>query len=388
MHGSQVVQDMPVTSCDSAQTRIARSLHHLRLWGRILRWNVPASSCRASRATCSSDASSSERGSTCCWLRSVASGRGELWLAGDGPLRSFVEKEASERSAYSLPGLRRRGVATGSVPPGRRPRGSVSLRTVGSRRARGTGVRVARDRDRPGRGRRRSPRLRCERLRRPSRVSGRLSHGRCARWQSGRRCAGRRQARATGTRFRRAGSTERRTPSCKAACSAFDTVGHDSHLRERAKLKWRGTRKLGHALALEGDDDRRVWCERHRYKSDSSTYNATASVVEPLRPARRLVAINRRHRGNRGRNGEPAVITGSTGLIGSEAAIYFGGLGLDVVGIDNDMRKVFFGPEASTPGIGPASRRRSAGYVTTTVDIRDRERFSSSSAGTAKPSSS
>jgi CDP-paratose 2-epimerase len=43
-----------------------------------------------------------------------------------------------------------------------------------------------------------------------------------------------------------------------------------------------------------------------------------------------------------------AVITGSSGLIGSEAAIYFGKLGLDVVGIDNDMRRVFFGAEAST----------------------------------------
>jgi CDP-paratose 2-epimerase len=43
-----------------------------------------------------------------------------------------------------------------------------------------------------------------------------------------------------------------------------------------------------------------------------------------------------------------AVITGSTGLVGSEAASYFGGLGMDVVGIDNDMRRVFFGAEAST----------------------------------------
>jgi CDP-paratose 2-epimerase len=43
-----------------------------------------------------------------------------------------------------------------------------------------------------------------------------------------------------------------------------------------------------------------------------------------------------------------AVISGSGGLIGSEAAIYFGSLGLDVVGIDNDMRQVFFGTEAST----------------------------------------
>lgn len=43
-----------------------------------------------------------------------------------------------------------------------------------------------------------------------------------------------------------------------------------------------------------------------------------------------------------------AVITGSAGLIGSEAALFFAGAGLDVVGIDNDLRAIFFGREAST----------------------------------------
>ena len=38
-----------------------------------------------------------------------------------------------------------------------------------------------------------------------------------------------------------------------------------------------------------------------------------------------------------------AVITGSAGLIGAEAARQFGGKGLAVVGIDNDMRRRFFG---------------------------------------------
>ena len=42
------------------------------------------------------------------------------------------------------------------------------------------------------------------------------------------------------------------------------------------------------------------------------------------------------------------LITGAAGLIGSEAVEHFGALGLDVVGIDNDMRRVFFGAEAST----------------------------------------
>lgn len=42
------------------------------------------------------------------------------------------------------------------------------------------------------------------------------------------------------------------------------------------------------------------------------------------------------------------IITGSAGLIGSEASRHFADQGLDVVGIDNDMRSRFFGAEAST----------------------------------------
>ncbi len=42
------------------------------------------------------------------------------------------------------------------------------------------------------------------------------------------------------------------------------------------------------------------------------------------------------------------LITGSAGLIGSEATLFFANLGFDVIGIDNNMRQVFFGAEAST----------------------------------------
>ncbi len=42
------------------------------------------------------------------------------------------------------------------------------------------------------------------------------------------------------------------------------------------------------------------------------------------------------------------IVTGSGGLIGSAAAEYFAALGHDIVGIDNDMRQKFFGPDAST----------------------------------------
>ena len=69
-----------------------------------------------------------------------------------------------------------------------------------------------------------------------------------------------------------------------------------------------------------------------------------------------------------------AVITGSTGLIGSESVTYFGDLGMDVVGIDNDMRQVFFGPEASTAW-NQARLESALGerYSHNSVDIRDRD---------------
>jgi CDP-paratose 2-epimerase len=69
-----------------------------------------------------------------------------------------------------------------------------------------------------------------------------------------------------------------------------------------------------------------------------------------------------------------AVITGSTGLVGSEAASYFGGLGMDVIGIDNDMRQVFFGSEASTAWNQSRLEKALGGrYSHHSVDIRDRE---------------
>ncbi len=42
------------------------------------------------------------------------------------------------------------------------------------------------------------------------------------------------------------------------------------------------------------------------------------------------------------------LITGSAGLVGSEAAVFFAGKGFHIVGVDNDMRRYFFGADAST----------------------------------------
>jgi CDP-paratose 2-epimerase len=69
-----------------------------------------------------------------------------------------------------------------------------------------------------------------------------------------------------------------------------------------------------------------------------------------------------------------AVITGSAGLIGSEAAVFFAELGFDVVGIDNNMRQVFFGAEASTEwNRQRLERRLGSRYTHFALDIRERD---------------
>src|SRR3954449_10417319 len=68
-----------------------------------------------------------------------------------------------------------------------------------------------------------------------------------------------------------------------------------------------------------------------------------------------------------------ALITGAAGLVGSEAALHFAGEGLDVVGVDNDMRRVFFGPEASTAwNRARLEGRLGASYRHEDIDVRDR----------------
>src|SRR5258708_5312977 len=67
------------------------------------------------------------------------------------------------------------------------------------------------------------------------------------------------------------------------------------------------------------------------------------------------------------------VVTGSGGLVGSEAVKSFAGQGWNVVGIDNDLRSVFFGKAASTLW----NRRRlqqefGDRYWHHEIDIRDR----------------
>ena len=65
-----------------------------------------------------------------------------------------------------------------------------------------------------------------------------------------------------------------------------------------------------------------------------------------------------------------AIVTGSAGLIGSETARTLCGRGVTVVGIDNDMRRVFFGDEASTAGVREELRALPT-YRHVDADIRD-----------------
>ncbi|WP_420402464.1 NAD-dependent epimerase/dehydratase family protein [Nisaea sp.] len=67
-----------------------------------------------------------------------------------------------------------------------------------------------------------------------------------------------------------------------------------------------------------------------------------------------------------------ALVTGSAGLIGAEAVRFLADKGLDVVGIDNDMRAYFFGGEAST-GWSRAQLESALGgrYRHVSADIRD-----------------
>lgn len=68
-----------------------------------------------------------------------------------------------------------------------------------------------------------------------------------------------------------------------------------------------------------------------------------------------------------------AIITGSAGLIGAEAVRFFSAQGYQVVGIDNDMRSVFFGKEASTDWSRRELEERFVRYRHRNVDIRDQK---------------
>ncbi|OHA11992.1 MAG: NAD-dependent epimerase [Candidatus Sungbacteria bacterium RIFCSPLOWO2_02_FULL_47_9] len=66
------------------------------------------------------------------------------------------------------------------------------------------------------------------------------------------------------------------------------------------------------------------------------------------------------------------LITGSQGLIGSEASLYFGNKGYEIHGIDNNMRKFFFGDKGDTSWNLKRLKDGIPNFVHHDIDIRDR----------------
>jgi CDP-paratose 2-epimerase len=66
------------------------------------------------------------------------------------------------------------------------------------------------------------------------------------------------------------------------------------------------------------------------------------------------------------------VVTGSSGLIGSEAVTYFDRRGYRVIGVDNNMRADFFGPKGDTTWNLSRLRSVTKNFNSINADIRDR----------------
>jgi CDP-paratose 2-epimerase len=69
-----------------------------------------------------------------------------------------------------------------------------------------------------------------------------------------------------------------------------------------------------------------------------------------------------------------ALVTGSSGLIGSEAVRYFCRRGAQVHGLDNNMRRDFFGPNGDTQPVLEHLREECPAYRHHHLDVRDRPR--------------
>ena len=68
------------------------------------------------------------------------------------------------------------------------------------------------------------------------------------------------------------------------------------------------------------------------------------------------------------------LVTGSSGLIGSEVCMYFGSvLGWTVHGLDNNQRAVFFGPQGDTRWNQQRLQQELPAFVHHELDIRDRD---------------
>lgn len=70
-----------------------------------------------------------------------------------------------------------------------------------------------------------------------------------------------------------------------------------------------------------------------------------------------------------------AIVTGSAGLVGSEAVRFLHAQGLSVVGVDNHLRGHFFGADGSTQWNTELLLRDLPGYRSEEIDVRDQARI-------------
>ncbi len=66
------------------------------------------------------------------------------------------------------------------------------------------------------------------------------------------------------------------------------------------------------------------------------------------------------------------IITGSNGLVGSESVNFFCKKGFDVIGIDNNLRKFFFGNDGSTTWVKNRLIKKNKNFKNLNLDIRNK----------------
>jgi len=66
-----------------------------------------------------------------------------------------------------------------------------------------------------------------------------------------------------------------------------------------------------------------------------------------------------------------AIITGSSGLVGSESVNFFSQKGFDVIGIDNNLRQTFFGKEGSTNWVKSQLLKKNENFKSFNIDVRN-----------------
>lgn len=66
------------------------------------------------------------------------------------------------------------------------------------------------------------------------------------------------------------------------------------------------------------------------------------------------------------------LVTGSSGLIGSEVCLYFANQGWAIHGIDNNQRAIFFGSQGDTRSQQKRLESQIKGFVHHEIDVGDR----------------